>query len=195
VPYLLGPLALTYGRFTALIATVFLARIAAMPALGRLAHRHGARALLWGGALSIVPLPLLWMLTDWFPALVAMQIVSGIAWGAVELAILLSFFEHIPESERTGVLTIFNLANAIAIAAGATVASGLFRLLGPGRAAFFALFGISAASRALALVALRGVRDVEAPEAPLELRTVSVNPTEGAVQGPILSTAQADPEP
>jgi len=195
VPYLLGPLALSYARFTTLIATVFVARIAAMPALGRLAHRHGARGLLWGGGLAIVPLPLLWMMTDWFPALIAMQIASGIAWGAVELAILLSYFEHIPESERTGVLTIFNLANALAIAAGASTGSALFRALGPGRATFFALFAISAAGRAVSLAALRGVRNVEAPEAPLELRTVAVSPTEGAVQGPILSTAQADPEP
>jgi len=194
-PYLLGPLRLSYARFTLLIATVFLARIAAMPALGRLAHHHGARALMWGGALGIVPLPLLWMLTDWIPALVAMQIASGIAWGAVELAILLSFFEHIAESERTGVLTLFNLANAIAVAAGAAAGSALFRALGPGRATFFTLFAISAAARAIALLALRGVRAVEAPEAPLELRTVAVNPSEGALQGPVLPTAQADPEP
>jgi len=194
-PYLLGPLALSYARFTALIAVVFVARIVALPALGRLAHRHGARGLLWGGAVAIVPLPLLWMLTDWFPALVAMQVGSGVAWGAVELAILLCYFEHIPESERTGVLTIFNLANALAIAAGASLGSLLFRGFGTGRAAYFGLFALSAGARVLSLGVLRGMADVEAPEAPLELRTVAVSPTEGALQGPVLSTAQADPEP
>jgi len=194
-PYLLGPLALSYGRFTVLIATVFAARIAALPALGRLAHRHGARWLLWAGGLGIVPLPLLWMLTDWFPALVAMQVASGVAWGALELAILLSYFEHIPEAERTGVLTIFNLANAAAIAGGASLGSVLFAHLGPSRASYFGLFALSGGMRALSLGVLRGVADVAAPEAPLELRTVAVSPTEGALQGPVLPTAQADPEP
>ena len=53
---------------------------------------------------------------------------------------------------------------------------------------------LSAGARVLSLGVLRGMADVEAPEAPLELRTVAVSPTEGALRGPVLPTAQADPE-
>jgi MFS family permease len=193
-PYLLGQLALSYAGYTTLTAVVFAARIAAMPALGRIAHRHGARRLLLTGAVGIAPLPLLWLLTDRLPGLLAIQIAAGIAWGAVELAILLSFFEHIPAAERTGVLTIFNLANALAIAAGAALGGFLFHALGGGRSAYATLFVVSSAARGLALVALRGTRTLAVPEAALELRTVAVRPNAGALQRPILSTAGEDGE-
>lgn len=193
-PYMLEHLALSWASFTGLVGAVFASRIVALPLLGRLAHRRGARRLLWAGALGIVPLPVLWLASDAVPALLAIQIAAGIAWGAVELAILLSFFEHIHASERTGVLTIYNLANALAIAGGAALGSLVFAAMGGGRAGYAVLFALSTAGRAGALLLLAGVRDVAVPEAPLELRTVAVRPNAGALQGPILPTAQADEE-
>jgi MFS family permease len=193
-PYMLEHLALSWTGFTALTGAVFAARIAALPLLGRFAHRHGARRLMWAGALGITPLPVLWLASDAFLALLAIQVAAGVAWGALELAILLSFFEHIPASERTGVLTIYNLANAIAIALGAAAGSVVFAGLGGGPTGYAALFAVSTAGRAGALLLLRGVRDVAVPEAPLELRTVAVRPNAGALQRPILPTAQADEE-
>jgi MFS family permease len=193
-PYMLKHLALSWTQFTVLTGAVFASRIVAMPLLGRIAHRSGARRLMWAGALGITPLPVLWLASDAYPALLAIQITAGVAWGAVELAILLSFFEHIPASERTGVLTIYNLANALAIAAGAAAGSAIFDAIGGGRAGYAALFALSTAGRAAALLLLRGVREVSVPEAPLELRTVAVRPNAGALQRPILPTAQADDE-
>jgi MFS family permease len=194
-PYMLQHLGLSWLEFTVLTGAVFASRIVALPLLGRLAHRRGARRLLRAGALGITPLPVLWLLSDAWPALLAIQIAAGVAWGAVELAILLSFFEHIPASERTGVLTLYNLANAIAIAAGAAGGGVLFSALDGGWPAYAALFATSALVRGAALLLLRGVRDVAVPEAPLELRTVAVRPNAGALQRPILPTARADDEP
>ena len=194
-PYMLEHLGLSWLQFTVLTGAVFASRIVALPLLGRIAHRHGSRRLLWAGALGITPLPLLWLLSDAYVALLAIQIAAGVAWGAVELAILLAFFEHIDASERTGVLTIFNLANALAIAAGAALGGLLFAAGDGGRAGYLVLFALSALGRAGALLLLRGIRDVAVPEAPLELRTVAVRPNAGALQRPILPTAQADDEP
>jgi MFS family permease len=193
-PYMLQHLSLSWTQFTVLTGAVFASRIVALPLLGRVAHRRGARPLMWAGALGISPLPVLWLASDAYPALLAIQIAAGVAWGAVELAILLSFFEHIHVSERTGVLTIFNLANAVAIAVGAAAGSAVFDTFGGGRDGYAMLFVLSTAGRVAALWLLRGVRDVIVPEAPLELRTVAVRPNAGAVQRPILPTAQADDE-
>jgi hypothetical protein len=44
-PFMLGPLKLSYAEYALLIGTPFIARIAALPALGSLAHRSGSRAL------------------------------------------------------------------------------------------------------------------------------------------------------
>jgi predicted MFS family arabinose efflux permease len=193
-PYMLGPLRLSWTQFTLLTGAVFVSRIVALPWLGRLAHHYGARRLLLAGAVGIAPLPVLWLVTDAYPVLLAIQIAAGVAWGAVELAILLSYFEHIHASERTGVLTIFNLATALAIAAGATIGGLVFDARGGGRAAYAALFVLSTLGRGAALGFLRGMRDVAVPAAPLELRTVAVRPNAGAFQRPILPTAQADDE-
>lgn len=194
-PYMLDHLALSWTQFTLLTGAVFGARIIALPLLGRIAHRRGSRRLLWPGAIGVAPLPVLWLLSDAYPALLAIQIAAGIAWGAVELAMLLSYFEHIDAAERTGVLTIFNLATALAIATGALAGGALFSAVGGGRSGYAALFVVSALGRAAALLLLRRVRDVAVPEAPLELRTVAVRPHAGALQRPILGTAEADPEP
>jgi MFS family permease len=191
-PYMLDHLALSWTQFTLLTGVVFASRIIALPLLGRIAHQHGSRRLLLAGAFGITPLPVLWLLSDAYPALLAIQVVAGVAWGAVELAVLLSYFEHIDASERTGVLTIFNLATAVAIAAGALVGAALFSVLGGGRDGYAALFIVSTAGRALALLLLRSVPSIPVPEARLELRTLAVRPNGGAMQRPILPTAEAD---
>jgi MFS family permease len=94
-PYMLGPLALSYVEFMSLTAAAFLARVLVLPFLGRIAQRRGTRAILWWGAMGIVPLPVLWLVSHDFAYLLALQIFAGSAWDALELATLLSFFEGI----------------------------------------------------------------------------------------------------
>ena len=126
-PYMLGPLELDYQRFTALIASSFLARIAILPVLGRLAQQRGSRFVLVAGAIGIIPLPALWLVSDQFAYLLALQLVSGCAWAAVEYASLLSFFEGIDERDRASVLSLFNLANAAALTGGSVIGGLLLR--------------------------------------------------------------------
>ncbi|NNL65510.1 MAG: MFS transporter, partial [Myxococcales bacterium] len=54
-PYMLGPLGLSYGRFMALTAVAFVARLLVLPFLGRLIERRGPRFVLALGALAIIP--------------------------------------------------------------------------------------------------------------------------------------------
>jgi hypothetical protein len=59
--------------------------------------------------------------------LVAVQVLSGLALGAYELATCLLVFDTIPDRERTSVMTTYNLLNSAAVAAasfGAFVALG-----------------------------------------------------------------------
>jgi MFS family permease len=148
-PFMLGPLALSYSEYALLTGTPFVARIVAMPALGRLAHRSGSRRLLATGGLLIVPLPSLWLVSQHFAWLMGVQVMSGIAWGAFELATLLAFFDHIPERERTSVLSIFNLANALAAVVGSLCGALLFHAFGPALAGYAVLFLTSTSLRVL----------------------------------------------
>lgn len=186
-PFMLGPLELTYARFTALLAVSFVARIAVLPWLGRLARARGAGFVLRAGAIAIVPLPPLWLVSDAFPYLLALQACAGVAWGAVELATLLAFFEGLAPEERTSVLTVYNLGSASALAVGALAGAALFRVSGGGDAAFAALFVVSALGRALTLPLLVRVRGGGRPPEDLELPTIAVRPSIGAVQRPELA--------
>jgi MFS family permease len=154
-PFMLGALELSYGEYAVLTGTSFVARIAAMPALGSLAHRTGSRRLLWLASLWIVPLPALWLITQHFAWLLMVQVAAGIAWGAFELATLLLFFDHIPDRERTSVLSMFNLANALAVVIGAGVGALLFRAFGPELSGYAVLFVLSSGLRVVGLLWLR----------------------------------------
>jgi len=186
-PYMFGPLALSYAEFMSLTAAALAARIAVMPWLGHVAQRRGTRFLLGWGAVGIVPLPLLWLVSHHFAYLLALQCFAGTAWAALEFATLLSFFEGIPEHERTSVLAVFNLANAAAVALGALCGGRILLALEGSPEAYAVLFAVSVAGRLGALGLLRGARAARGG-AEMQLRTLAVRPSAGAVERPILAT-------
>ncbi len=186
-PYMLKALDLSYGLYTTLIAAAFSGRILLLPALGRIAHRKGARRLLIWCACGVAPVPALWLLSSNPVYLFGLQIVSGLAWGGVELSTLMLFFERIDASERTGVLTCFNLVNAGALALGSLIGAGLFHNFGEGIGRYVIIMLLSTGARALTLPLLRGVPSDVVSAIPLPLRTLAVRPASGALQRPIVS--------
>jgi MFS family permease len=154
-PFMLGPLRLSYGQYAVLTGVAFVARIVALPALGTIAHRAGVRRLLWLGSLGIVPLPSLWLVSQAFAWLLFVQIVAGVAWAAYELATLLAFFDDIPERQRTHVLSMFNLANALAVVLGSGCGALLFWAFGPELRGYAVLFLVSSSLRGAGLWWLR----------------------------------------
>jgi hypothetical protein len=154
-PYMFGPLGLSYAQFMTLIATALVARIAILPYFAALAERRGTRVLLGWGALAIVPLPVLWLVSDHFLYLVALQAFAGTAWAALEFATMLSFFEGIEDRDRARVLSAFNLANASSVAIGALIGSQIFSYMNHTPEAYAMLFAVSVAGRLFALAWLR----------------------------------------
>jgi MFS family permease len=187
-PYMLGPLALSYAEYMSLTAVSFAARILVLPLLGRLAHRAGTRRVLRVGGLAVIPLPALWLVSSDFRYLFVLQTAAGVSWAAFELATLLGFFESIPERDRTSVLSMFNLANAVAIVSGSLLGAALFRALQGSPGAYGWLFLASTASRLLTVPLLRRAEQVlPPPPRALPLRTLAVRPSADAVERPILA--------
>ena len=87
---------------------------------------------------------------------------SGIAWGAHELATFLLFFDAIRPEQRTRVLTWYNLANATAVVIGTSLGALLLRDQGLNFAGYAVLFWISASARALTLPLLAWLPDAHA---------------------------------
>lgn len=191
-PYILGPLELDYAEFTLVVATAFASRIASLPLLGRIAERRGSGFLLWLGALGIIPLPLLWLYPGPLAYLLALQVLGGAAWASFELATAMAFFESIAVQERTSVLSLFNLANALAIAVGSGLGAGLYLGLEASPLLWVGIFVASACIRLLAVVPLRGVDTAAFPSDPVELRDIAARPSSGAIDRPVLASLTDD---
>jgi predicted MFS family arabinose efflux permease len=153
-PYMLGQLKLSYVHYLILICTPYVARVACLPAWGRVVDRLGPHRVLWLSGLLVAPLPVLWNVSDSFVYLVAVQTYAGLTWAGYELAQLLLFFDTIPTERRVGVLTLFNLFNAVAIFSGSIVGGLMLAELGAGRYAYRMLFLASTLVRIVAMLVL-----------------------------------------
>lgn len=185
-PFMLGEMHFSYVQYMTLVGTSYMAKILMLPALGRLAHRFGAKRLLWLGGIGIVPLSSFWILADSFEKLLVVQLVAGCMWAAYELSTFLLTFEHIREEERTSVLTLYNVANALLTASGAILGGLLLSTLGTDHAAYITLFAVSASARCLTLLLLFRVAPMPIKALPLFIRTLALRPSAGSIDAPIV---------
>jgi MFS family permease len=162
-PYLLQHLKFSYLDYVTLIGAALAGRVVAMPLLGRVAGRYGARTLLWIGGVGIVPMSAAWCLSDGYWYLLGLQLVVGFTWGAYELAVALLFFEAIDERERHSLLTKYNFAHATCTVIGSLVGGMALTGLGKSPAVYMGVFVCSSVARAAVLVLLWRV-----PKAPAE---------------------------
>jgi MFS family permease len=186
-PYMLRGLDLSYAQFMMLICSAYAGRVLSLPWIGRFAKRFGPANLLWVGALGITPLTAMWMATDSFWLLLGYQLISGTMWACYEMATMLLTFETIPARDRTGALTLFNLANAMAIVIGSSIGGAILGALGATVGAYHVLFATSLCCRALALPLVARVK--APPRLPVHIipmRTIAVRPSSGAIDRPVL---------
>ena len=157
-PYMLKELGFSYHAYLLVFGTSFLTKAVVLPGLGRLASRIGSFGLLGLATLAITPLSLLWLPSADVRWLVVVQVVAGACWAAYELAVSILLLDAIGAEERTGVVTVYNLALAVATVAGAGCGGIILRWLGEDRAAYATVFAVSCLLRAAALPLLRRVR-------------------------------------
>jgi hypothetical protein len=154
-PFMLKRLHLDYLHFMILVGVVPLAKVATLPLLGRVARRYGARRLLWIAVLAMAPPAGAWALSHNFAWLLVLQTGSGAAWAAYELATFLLVLEYVPEHQRTGLMTSWNLVSALGQATGSFLGGATLAALGsspddsgPSLHAYYAIFLASSILRA-----------------------------------------------
>ena len=197
-PFMLKQMEMKYHVFAMLVGLTFLGKVVAMPLWGRLAHYAGPKQLLWIGGLGIIPISALWVVSRNLAFIAMLQFIGGVTWAAYELAFFLMFFETIPREERTSVLTVYNLGNALAQVSGAFV--GAWFLVWQHRTydAYLWLFAISSAGRAAALVFLARVPAIDITvhtTTPAISALASVGGAEGTIDQPILPSMTSNPIP
>lgn len=186
--YMFVHLKLSYAGFMVLACMAVVAKILCLPLFGKAIERWGANRVLWASGLVIAAAPALWTLGNGFAYLSCVQVFSGAAWGAYELAMLLVFFDTIPRRSRIQVLTVFNVASATAIVTGSLAGAAVLGVLGTGQGTYMVLFTISAAVRGASLMFLVRLPSLHFRSAALATRAVALGPSVGAIERPVLSS-------
>lgn len=186
VPYMLKELKFEYHHYALLIGASYLAKFVLLPFWGRVAHVTGAHRLLWIGAIGLIPLSGGWTVSSNYFWLLALQLVAGAAWGAYELALVLLFFETIPESERTSLLTLYNVANSVALAVGSFIGAAILNGLGVSASSYLWVFAASTFFRALTMLLLRRIPMTAVESAEVPIRPLSVRSSGESFDAPFL---------
>lgn len=189
-PYLLEHEHLGYASYSLFTATIVVAKIAALPALGRLIQRVGVRRVLSACALAIAPIPLLFLVPGGLVWLLAIQLFAGVVWAGFDLGMLIVLFEAEDDSERTTVQVAFSGLQAIGTAGASLVGGAIIFSLGGDREAYLWAFGVSAAARlAAGALLIRGLpaRLVRLPvTVAMRAWTLAVRPWGGTIIRPIV---------
>jgi MFS family permease len=156
-PYLLEASGVSYSLYVAVTAMGFVARLAFLPTIGRLASRHGPPRLLQTASLALLPIPLFWLVSTNAFYLGGVQFIAGSCWAAHELAVMLLMFEAVRDRERMAVTTLNAWLVAVATAAGAACGGLLLQVCGETLHAYAAVFAVSALLRLACLPLLRGI--------------------------------------
>lgn len=158
-PFMLKQLDFSYASYMIVCATGVLAKTLTLPTIGKLTQRFGARKMLTWSGLAVIPLSALWIVSGSIWWLIGVQIIAGASWAVYELAMFLLFMERIDESERTSVLTTYNLCHATATVCGATLGGVLISQMGETHTSYLVVFGLSGVARLLTIPFLRRIPD------------------------------------
>lgn len=183
-PYMLRELGLDFGTYTALTAVPIVVRAASAPLLHRLTGRLGLRAVMLGSGAGIAVVAALWSASGRLDVLIAAQVLSGLCWGAFELSSFQLLIDCADEEHRVELLSLSACLSGVAQLVGA-IGGGL--LLTHAGLSYREIFLASAVARALPLLVLaRHVPDVARATPRLFMRLVSVRPSGGTTERPIV---------
>lgn len=191
-PFMLEEMRLDYFTYMSLMAVALLGRVVALPFVGMLAKRRGVHVTLRIGGIGVVFATLLWALSQNLTYLYLIQFAAGAVWACYELSVFLLFFDHIPASERTGMLSWYNFLHATATLLGGLIGGWLLQTLGHDGNAYVWVFVASSALRATSLVLLWRLGRVRAEVVPLATRPLAISPSAGAVDRPIVATLERE---
>jgi MFS family permease len=192
-PYMFVHLGFSYHEFMMLACAALGAKVLCLPLLGGICRRWGVNRTLGLSGTLVAVVPALWIIDGGYLYLLILQVFAGTLWAAFELAMLLMFFEKIPKSQRLGLLTIFNVGTAVAIALGALIGGAVLARFGSSREGYHVLFALSAAARLAPLLLLAEMPRLVLKSWALTTRSVAVRPSMGTIERPVLASLPAEP--
>ncbi|MFA4983407.1 MAG: MFS transporter [Candidatus Micrarchaeia archaeon] len=191
-PYMMNSLGLDMGAIGTMTAALVLTKIVAFPYWGKAIDRFGNRTVLVAASLGATTIPLLWLFTTDFRALLLFQAVSGFVWAGFDLAAFNYALSLVGRELRPAFIAKYNSFNGLFFAAGA-LAGGWFLTSFPAVSLFgfdgillvFLLSGVARIGVVLFFAPRLHTGDEiynKTEERAVIMNLVAVYPTRGAVQ-------------
>jgi MFS family permease len=98
---------------------------------GRIADIYGNRLILIVTSISLPFVPSLWLLSDDFSALLAIQALSGLSWSGFTLSAGNLLYELVPQTRRAAYVAFHNVGTALGVFTGAMLGALLEGILPP----------------------------------------------------------------
>lgn len=185
--YMLRDLELSYLQFTVLIAASVIVQFLMLHTWGRMADVYGNRLILILTSISLPVVPMVWLLSDNFWALLVFQALSGLSWSGFTLCAGNLLYDLVPRTRRAAYVAFHNVGTAAGVFAGAMMGAGLALLLPPGEVLFgdsgvrsnlLYLFLLSGLARAvIAALLARRIRDIRKPRKTMSARVLVMRVT------------------
>lgn len=186
-PYMLKQLHFSYIQYVAIIACAFSARAVLNQALRKFFDKLDVNKLYLVASIGICIIPFLWTQTARFEFLISMEFITGLLWGAFELAFFITSFEEIPTKDQSRFMTIFNLFHTIAIGIGSILGLSYFYFKGAHIEVYLSIFLISSCMRATSLLFFprKKIMNGENVYLMTYVRMLAVRPNLGLISRPI----------
>lgn len=185
--YMLETLKFSYLTFMVVVCSEQAAKLLILRYWGRRADARGNPGVLKLTSALIPLVPILWLVSQWPPYLVVVQVFSGLAWAGFELCSPNYIYETVPSASRLKYVACFRSLNCLATALGALVggyvATTFSSALGHPILALFLLSGLLRALVAWKMLPLVFGRGAQRPVAAsssrpgwLEINSMAVRP-------------------
>lgn len=131
VVYLLRDLHLTYLQYCFWLSAPIVGQLMSLHERGRIADTFGNKKVLVVTGLAIPVLPMLYLVSTQWQALVAINFLSGVLWPGFSLSLQNYVFDVVPGHDRAKGVAICNGVNAAGAATGAMLGSWLAAVVQP----------------------------------------------------------------
>lgn len=123
--YILRDLKFSYAEFTIINAVNVIAQFLVMRYWGRLCDRYGNRRILSFTGWLISFVPILWLLSSNFYAIIIYQICAGLVWSGFNLAVGNFIFDAVSPPKRARCVAYFSLLTNIGVSLGSILGGWL----------------------------------------------------------------------
>lgn len=150
-PYMLKQLHFSYLDYMLILVSSYCGRAIFGQFIRKYLKRFDINFIYLLASIGIGFIPILWAISKSFTFIFILEIFTGLAWGAFEIAFFVTCFEEIPTHEQARFMSWYNFLHTIAIGVGCVAGLSLFRQLGPSIDSYFTIFIISSLIRLVSL--------------------------------------------